>query len=136
MSAVTLNDLIGRARNTNQVTISAPLIQAAVEKVQKEKEERAVNLVTNLVSQFESQLSTAVQTLRQYRKMEKAQEKLVDKIDRAFRYFAATGNPLPMYKAIGRGGDGAWFCTNLGIEMPSPDDAAWSVPDDWQPEQG
>ena len=130
---VTLNDLIESAQKTGNVTFEADVLKQAAEAVIEDKKKSAVNQVKNLIQNFQNTLEAHVNLLRNVRKQEKAQSAKVDEVDRAFRFFAATGNPLPMFAAMGQIREGNFFCQGLGIDVPKLDSDAWKVPADWKP---
>lgn len=127
----TITDLINGSGKPSSLNVSNVVLQQAAEQLVKEKTERVVAGVKNLIGQFDETLSSNVERLRQLRSAEKAQATLVKNIDRAFRYFGVTGNPLPFYKVTGKVYDGKRWCQVVGVDVPADNDAAWDVPADW-----
>lgn len=138
-AVVTLAALISSAHNVGGIVFGSDVVKAAADKVIQQKNEQAVAAVQGLIGNFQTNLQQRVATLRDLREREKAAKQVVDDTDRAYRYFAATGNPLPMFAVMEGGNKGpnnyaaADFCRRLGIAVPKADAPAWSVPSDWTP---
>lgn len=128
----TLDDLIAAAgSDTVSLNVGSDILREAADKRTAAKREQAVVAVTGLLETFDTQLQANVQTLRNFRETEAAQAAKVKKMDRAYRYFAATGNPLPFYKESGYANAANQFMTKLGAKTPPQDDDAWKVPADF-----
>jgi hypothetical protein len=82
---------------------------------------------------LKDRISVLVTALREIRKREREIAKLIDTINRAFYYFAESGNPLPALKAASLGTSN--FCTSIGITHPGPDDEAWNIPVNFKTEE-
>jgi hypothetical protein len=129
----TIMDLISRAHKVGSIQVSNTVLQQAADELVKEKTAKVVQSVKGLLDRFDSVLQSSVAQLRQYRELEKKQNALVKGLDRAFRYFGETGNPLPFYKASGDIRSAQYFCQSIGVAVPEADDAAWVVPNDYVP---
>lgn len=130
---VSLTELISRCHQSGEVKFTAPVLQEAIAARNKEAEKLAAAVCSDLIGGFEKHLKLSVQRLRELRAAEAKQSDYVKKIDRAFRFFAETGNPLPVYDAMANRGGAVRFCQMLNIELPGKDDAAWTVPGGWTP---
>ena len=141
-----LDDLIARASGEKKLTIDNDILIAAQAALNAETRAAAIKSVQGLLSVFEQALAGNVQRLRELRRLEKEQADLVARLDRALKYFGSSGNPLPVFRAmqttgianIGRRQEAYLiheFCTAIKINIPANDDAAWKVPDDFQPEK-
>ena len=131
----TLTDLINTAGGnpSSTIIITNPVLVEAAENLTKERQKKAVAACQGLLESFTGMLASSVQSLRQLRKEARQQEVNTKKLDRALRYFAETGNPLPVFDAQqNRYGGGEW-CRRAGIAPPVKDDPAWTVPIDWKP---
>lgn len=127
-----ISDLI-RNPVASGVQIQSSLLQAAMEKSIKERQDRALNAVAAVFEGFAATVESSVAHLREIRKMEKKQKDLVTELDRAFKFLCETGNPFPFYKlsnACSRSVKD--FCTKAGIDMPEADNECWKVPEDWK----
>ncbi len=138
----TLLDLIAGSSLPVSVSVTSAILAEAANQVQADQQKRLVDSVKGLLEGFSADLSHQVSTLREYRKQAETQSVRVKEIDRAFRYFAATGNPLPMFvaqngtilsKSSFNRKANEW-CQRAGVEVPNADDEAWKVPADWKPE--
>ncbi len=129
-----LNELLARAYTKPSVNVTSDILEAAVAERAADARARAVQAVKGQLTDFETALTQNVQVLRNLRKQEKDQAVKVGKLDRALRYFGASGNPLPFYAALGLNRNAQTFCTICGIPFPPPDDPAWKVPDDFNAE--
>ena len=130
---MTLNDLIAECHATELSFVGSAAIQAAIDTRKADKEKQAAVAVGGLLGTFECALKDNVRVLRNIREQEKAQQAMVEKIDRAFRFFGETGNPFPMFLATGRTAQGHSFASTLGFETPKADSDAWKIPADWKP---
>lgn len=138
---MSLIDIINRAQNEGKtVAIENDILKDAVAEVIADKRKSAVQCCKGLITEFETALKCSVGELKSIRAQEKAQTIKVRALDRATRYFAATANPLPMFKAMAGEGNtripsnARYFCDNINVPVPPMDDPAWIVPDDWSPE--
>lgn len=121
----TLVDLIAGSHQAESLKFESDILKEAAEAVIVEKRVSAVNAVKGLITTFEDNLKRQVLHLRNLRKQEKDHKELVENIDKAFKHFANTGNPLPMFLAIKRKDDALAFCRKIGIDLPKDDDEAW-----------
>jgi len=129
-----LTDLIKAAHSDNGINVTSDVLKRAVQRRLEEREEAAVNACTGIIECFENALKAEVENLRQIRLMEKKKKAEVAKVDKAFRYFAETGIPFPMYEAIGQGRTASrMFCNKIGIAVPDPESELWDVPNGWTP---
>ena len=126
-----LRSLLNRANKPSGLVISNEILLKATAILDTEAEERAVRATKGLLEMFESQLEQNVSALRRVRAEEKAQAKRVNTLDRALRYFASSGNPLPVYDALGARSSARHFCDQVKITVPEKDDPAWQVPVDF-----
>jgi hypothetical protein len=128
-----LTELISRCHQSGEVKFTAPVLQEAIEARNNQATKLAAVVCADLIGGFEKCLKGAVQRLRELRAAEAKQAECVKKIDRAFRFFGETGNPLPMFDTMGNRNGASLFCGSLNIERPGQDDAAWTVPAEWKP---
>lgn len=128
-----LADLIAKCHQSGEVKFTAPVLKEAIEARNKEAEQQAAKVCSGLISGFEQHLKDGVARLRKWRQEEAKQAEYVKKVDRAFRFFGETGNPLPVFDAVGNRQGACHFCHTLNIELPGKDDAAWTVPEGWKP---
>lgn len=128
---MSLSALLKSCYEAPSVTISNPIVQAALVQREKEANERAAQAVVGLLDSFEFGLRNSVNTLRSIRKQEKTQAVMVKKLDRAFRYFGEQGNPLPMFRLMCNHHAAACFCSTIGITVPAHDSLLWEVPSEW-----
>ena len=138
---MSLIEIINRAQTEGKtVAIESDILKDAVAEVVADKRKTAVQSCKGLITEFEAILKASVTGLKNIRLQEKAQAIKVKALDRATRYFAATANPLPMFKSMAGEGvsrvpmNARYFCDNLNVPVPALDDPAFSVPDDWNPE--
>ena len=131
-----LNDLLSRSYKTPAFRVESDILAAAVKEREEEAKKVAVQATKGLLTQFEQTMTQNVANLRNLRKQEKEQAARVAKLDRALRYFGASGNPLPYYRAQGGRAEllAALFCQSVGIPVPDTTDPAWNVPEDFNPE--
>lgn len=128
---MSLSKLLASAHSAGSVKVSLPALQKAMEVRAAQREEEAATHLVGLVEKFEKSLGNHVQALRDCRENEKRLEKSVHELDRALRYFANEGNPLPFYKASHDLYAAQLFCQRLGVPMPKAEDKIWDVPADW-----
>lgn len=134
----TLTDLIARSSAPMSVNVTSTVLHDAAEEVKIEQHKKLVSSVKGLLESFDADVKHQVATLREYRKQEASQAARVKELDRAFHYFASTGNPLPMFAAQ-MGGKLGWnrkateWCERAGVEVPKNEDDAWKVPADFVP---
>ena len=133
----TLTDLIARSQDLVSVNVSNEILAAAAEEVKADATKRLVGSVKGLLESFGADVKQQVAVLREYRKQEAEQAARVKGLDRAFHYFAATGNPLPMFAAqntsLSYSRKAQEWCQRAGVEVPAKDDDAWKVPADFVP---
>lgn len=98
----------------------------------KQRQDRLVAAAISVTEQIEGGVEACVSNLRKIRKAEKEAKAMLEKVNLATKYFAATGNPLPYYDAVGRRHDARFYCERVGAEIPAHDDKLWSVPAGWQ----
>ena len=132
----TLTELINRASANVEVNISNDILADAAMQVKNDQRERLVSSVKGLIESFSADVKHNVGILREYRKQEEAQATRVKELNRAYHYFAATGNPLPMFfaqnglKQVFNRKAEDW-CSRAGITLPAWEDDAWKVPADF-----
>ena len=133
----TLQDLIRESQEDQTGTVVGnDLIKAAVNKIEKERMDRAVETCQGLIQYHAGVLKTNVTNLRAIREKEQTQAAQVKKIDRAFRYFQKTGIPFPLFLAENpnakkmRDGNVERFCCGLNLAYPCPESDAWDIPAD------
>jgi hypothetical protein len=130
----TLQQLIAAAQNTTSIMFTNDVLSKAAEKAAQAANEKAVGVAQTVLGVFQAHLQTKVLYLRQARESVKAYEKAVAEVDRAFRYFADTANPLPMFKVMGYNATSSQvtnFFSPLGVPVPASDDDAWTIPAGW-----
>jgi hypothetical protein len=140
-TVTTLEDLISRAQQpSTSVAFVADVLKEAASEVIATKRKQSVAAVTGLIQSFESTVQSNVSTLKIVREQEATQSKKVKELDRAFRYFAATANPYPMFAAQSgsvylASTDYAArdFARKCGLDIPKSDDPAWVIPASWTP---
>ena len=132
-TVVTLDDLLDSASASVSGVVMIAALSEAVDAAKAEKKKAQAGVLKNLVTTFSESVNGSVANLRAARAAEKAAAKTVETLDRAFRYFAATGNPFPMFKAKGHAGsrEAVSFAMSMGISVPPADAPAWEVPSDW-----
>lgn len=121
----TLDELLKSARNSSSLNVESSVLKAALEAHAEEVSKSLQIEVQSVFKLADSELRNAVAKLRTIREMEKTQKTLVDEIDKAYKFFGTKGNPLPLYKAIGRPYLGTTFCKKMGIDLPPLTDDAW-----------
>jgi len=126
----TLNELIQAAHGDGQLVFTNEMMAAAAARLMKERETKAVEVCQELIEQFNSHLVSSVRQLKAIREQELAQQKRVKALDRAFRFFGETGNPLPFYKELGNVPGGNEFAKKIGIKIT---EEAWLIPKEWEP---
>jgi hypothetical protein len=127
-----LTDLLNRAYSSPTVNVTSEILAAAAAERATDAQRAAVQATKGLLANFEQAMTQSVNHLRELRRAEKKQAKHVEILDRALRYFGESGNPLPVYKAQGMSRMAMEFCQAVGIPVPSADDPAWNVPEDFQ----
>jgi len=127
-----LSQLLSRAQSERTFAETNDLVAAAAVLHEEDVQKEAVQAIKTLLFQFEDNLKAHVRHLRSLREQEKMQVKVVKGMDRAIRYFAKSGNPLPAFKQMGQGWRGEQFCNDLSIPIPKSDDEAWEVPKDFE----
>lgn len=130
----TLQQLIAAAQNTTNIAFTSEVLSKAAENAAKIAADKAVGVAQLVLGEFQSHLTTEVLYLRQARATVLTYEKKVGAVDRAFRYFAATANPLPMFKVMGYNASSSKvvnFFSPLGVPVPANDDESWTIPADW-----
>ena len=127
----TLNDLLSVAKEEGTISISNPILVAAADQLVKDREQQAITACKGLIDNFTTRLKKQVEILRDLRKKEATQDKLVKAIDRATKYFAETGNPLPVFFVLKDQYSGQSWCQVIGIPTLALDDPAWTIPADW-----
>lgn len=134
-----LNDVLAQLNGGVNQEAATPFTNAvlaeAFEKRQKARSEKLVTVAMEVTEKVETIIAGAVTTLRNVRKQEKVAKENVENLNRAAKYFAATGNPLPFYNAAGRRHEAASYCAMVGAELPQMTDPLWLVPQDWQEQQ-
>lgn len=136
MAVKTLQALIAASQNNTNVVFTNEVLARAAENAKKIADDRAVVSAQAVLGTFQQHLNTNVLYLRQARESVKQYEKIVGGIDRAYRYFAETCNPLPMFKVMGYTASTSYvtnFFQPLGVPVPAADNDAWTIPDDWSP---
>lgn len=132
----TLNDLLaelnGSVNNDAVTPFTLGVLAEAFAQRRQKRQERLIAAAVNVTEAVETGIASLVDNLRRIRKQEKDAKNSLDKANRAAKYFAATGNPLPYYDAIGARYRGADYCSTVGAEVPGKDDPLWTVPADWQ----
>ena len=131
-----LIDLISRAQQEkSSVNLESDILRDAVAEVISDQRKLAVQQCKGHLCSFELALKSQVTELKSIRTMEKAKAAKVKAMDRAFRYFAKTANPLPFFMAWNGTGqvpsNARYFCDEVGVPVPELDDPAWKVPDDF-----
>lgn len=129
----TLNELIEAAHLGFSVKFTSDVMKEAAENVIKEKQKVAVTSCQHLITTFDHNLKEQVKHLQELREKEAKQQAKVKKIDRAFKFFAETGNPLPFFASMGKQPEGEAWARQLGLNHN--DEAAWTIDDAWQPKQ-
>lgn len=122
----TLDELLKSAHNSGSLNVESSILKAALDAHAADVSKSMQAEIQNVFKLADDTLRMNVAILRQIRESEKAQKTRVDAIDKAYKFFATKGNPLPLYKAIGRTDLGAQFCRKAGIEVPKPEDSAWN----------
>jgi hypothetical protein len=130
-----LQDLIDGVYSRNY-KIGSDVIRQALDKKAEDTKASAVERAEKALSFGQQELGVAVKNLNYHRKKEADAKKRVDAIDRAFRYFAETGNPLPLYRETDIW-SGRNFLLAVGYKdeddiMNSEKHDAWKVPSDWK----
>lgn len=134
---INLNDLLEDAqRERTGTNVSFDLLVEANGQILKERRDAAVGMCKNMLESFTGSVTSAVNNLRAIRKQEADQAAQVAKMDRAFRYFKATGIPYPMLGILAGGNthrsyDANRFSEAVGIKMPDKDSPLWNVPADF-----
>lgn len=132
-----LNDMLNRLNGNADpdVAVLAPLsagvLAGAMAEYTKKQSEKLGVLAVGVLENIERTVGQAVANLRAIRKQERDAKTLLDEINLAAKYFAATGNPLPYFKATGNTHGAYSFCERLGVDVPSSKDPLWSVPAGW-----
>jgi lipopolysaccharide biosynthesis regulator YciM len=126
-----LSLLLKRAHTEPTITVRNDIIQAAAVELELEAEKAAVQAVKGLLSQFSDSLGRIVRELRGVRQLEKGLSKKVKMLDRAIKFFAESGNPLPVFRITGDVLAASRFCDRIGITVPSVVDPAWAVPSEF-----
>lgn len=133
---MTLQDLINDAqKEAVSLQIASGFVGEAAAEVAKDNHANAVNACKGLVQVATNTLKQNVAQLRVIREQEKTQAAKVKRLDKVTKYFAATGNPFPMFAEINGNKKGVSsvraFCETVGIAVPSDDAPAWDIPSDW-----
>ena len=129
-----MKSLFDRVYKKSNLVIGNEMLRLAMEEREKQFTHQHLQTVINLLTSSESVMSQNVASLREQRKQEKLQTAKVKAMDRALRYFAANGNPLPFFKASGQEKAANMFCKSIGLEYPKDDDELWKVPADFTTE--
>ena len=127
----TLSDLLAGSVAVGSLKVTNAVLVAAAEAVAADREKQAVQACKGLLENFTSGMTRQVDALRTYRKQAKTQLETVRKLDRALQFFAATGNPLPVFMANNDTYGGTKWCKMAGIPVPKGDYPAWTVPADF-----
>lgn len=131
---VGLSELIAGCYAEDTPQFTAPILQEAMQRRAEAAKERSIRVCSAFLTTLATVLKSAVADLRSIRKSAKQQEENVKEYDRAFRFFAETGNPLPFFAKYSPG-YGKDFCRQLEIECPTYGSDAWKIPEDWKPAQ-
>lgn len=129
----TLTELLKNGLQTGFVT--GPAMTAAIEKAVAEQQEQMAAKLVGLIGSLSASLKEEVILLRNYRQQANKQAEKVKTTTRALQYFGATGNPLPVFKALGETWRGDEFFKSAGMTQVDPSDSIWSVPADWTPDE-
>lgn len=100
------------------VEFDSAVMKAAVEKRKEKLAERAAEKAVVYLDSFGTLLRQTVLNLRNIRRMEQQAKELVDAVDTAFRYFAKTGNPIPVWVATKDERAIQQYAREMGIEIP------------------
>lgn len=103
--------------------------------IEQDQKQQRVATVKNLVEGFYKALQGKVQNLRKLREEEAKAAAGVKALDLAFKYFAHSGNPLPMFKAMGNMGHGENWCRQAKRDVPKHDSPEWDVPKTFKPKK-
>lgn len=82
------------------MNVTSEVHAAAAEEVKAEQHKKLVGSVKGLLESFDADLKHQVAILRETRKQEVSQTARVKELDRAFHYFAVSGNPLPPHRMV------------------------------------
>lgn len=129
----TLNELIEAAHLGFSVKFTSDVMKEAAENVIKEKQKVAVQSCQTLILTFDRNLKENVKYLQLIREQEVKQQAKVKKVDRAFKFFAETGNPLPFFASMEKRREGRDWAEHLGLNHQ--DESAWTIDENWQPKQ-
>jgi Asp/Glu/hydantoin racemase len=128
-----LASLNGEVNNVAASPFTAPILQQAFEARAKERSEKLVKVAIGVTESVETLVAQSVNILRAARRQEKLAKENLDKMNLAAKYFAETGNPLPLFKLAGATELGRQYCRSVGADCPNYEDALWSVPEGFQP---
>lgn len=121
----------------NKVTgFSSEIMKAAAEKIRAASVERAVKAAQDAIETADDKIKSTLSMLRDLRKRERAVADELKKLDRASKYLAETGNPLPFYKASDDAYRAKLFLSSSGLDsedFPMNKHPAYLIPDDWNP---
>ena len=109
--------------------ITSEMVAAAVAEENADKLKRATTALKGVLTVGNDARTAAVANLRKIREQERTAKKKVDDLNNAIKFFAATGNPFPVYAAVY--GQSSHYvsslCERMGIAIPDKDNAAWRV---------
>lgn len=138
-SPKTLSELIDEAvsQESGLKSVASDLVKEAVKEIVAGRRANAVATVRKMIISHSDLLKMHVGHLKEIREQEKEQTALVKRIDRAFRYFQATGIPFPLFLAenpSARLSDVATniFCKELRLAVPDKDSDLWTIPADFK----
>lgn len=131
-----LSVLIAGAYAASAPFLSQGVMADAINAEREGQEKKALESAKRLIGGFSQSMQSAVAGLRRIRENEKVAEKTVKELDRAFRYFGETGNPLPFFKLTNIYGGVDWlnklgFDSHTHPELFKSDE--WVVPSNWKP---
>jgi hypothetical protein len=127
-----LNQLI-EAQHATPATIGEgnEALLAASQEIVKQHTDRTKGEYVGMLNNFSTELKSRVQASRRAKNTARTAAASVKEMDRAFRYFAATGNPFPCFALLGQSGSALDLCDRLNIEYPDADSGAYDIPADW-----
>ena len=123
----TLDELLASAHSTGELKVESKVLQNALTAHQEEVNKALQTEVQNVLRTGDAALREQVQMLRAIRQQETNLKTYIDKLDKAFKFFGKTGNPLPLFKAMNRTDLATSFCRKLSIPVPAHDDSAWET---------
>jgi hypothetical protein len=115
-------------------TLPVGPLREAWEKAKAEKLQEVATATVGFFGDAEKAMVREAKESREYNRLAAEARKRGERIELALEYAINTGNVLPLAKALGRTATVTNTLERAGIELPSDDDAAWTVPAGWEPE--